>query len=150
MLGNNLGCISLCGMVGEMAAILIYDLSKFTVDGEPLNEARQVAVFGSKFEKLGQERRVTVLWGNRLIDDSLRSAFDKIRTIRRSYLHLWSASHASLEADAVECFKSAVVIVVSTLGLSVEDGKLIFRPQVLEYLKKHGVEPEPVEILCDG
>jgi hypothetical protein len=150
MLGNYLGCISLCGMVAEMAAILVFDLSDFTVNGAPLDDARQVAMFGSRFERLGQERRVGVLWANRLIDDSLRNAFDKIRTIRRNYLHLWSASHASLEDDAVECFKSAVLIVVSALGLSVSNGKLVFRPKVLEYLRKHGVEPEPVEVISDG
>jgi len=150
MLGNNLGCISLCGMVGEMAAILIFDLAHLTVNGEPLDDSRQVAIFGSKFEKLGQERRVNVLWAHRLIDDSLQGAFDRIRTIRRSYLHLWSADHAKLEADAVECFKAAVLVVVSALGLSVDNGKLIFRPQVLEYLKKHGVEPEPVDVTSDG
>jgi hypothetical protein len=143
MVGNFLGTISLCGMVGEMAAILIFDLAEVRVNSVVADEARQKALFGSSFERLNQDRRVEVLRGNGLIDGRLKEAFDSIRTRRRRYLHLWSEDHAALEKDAIECFKAAVLIVVSALGFDVKDGKLIFRPQVFEYLKKHGVEPEP-------
>jgi hypothetical protein len=143
MVGNFLGTISLCGMVGEMAAILIFDLAEVRVNNVVADATRQKALFGSTFERLNQDRRVEVLRGHGLIDDKLREAFDSIRTRRRRYLHLWSEDHAALEKDAVECFKAAVLIVVSALGFDVKDGTLIFRPQVFQYLRKHGVEPEP-------
>jgi hypothetical protein len=144
MLGNFLGTISLCGMVGEMAAILVFDLAELRVNGSILDEQRQRVLFGSSFERLGQERRVDVLHGYGLIDEKLKAAFDSIRTRRRRYLHLWSQDHAALERDAIESFKAAVLVVVSALGFNVQNGKLIFRPQVFDYLKKHGVDPEPV------
>lgn len=144
MVGNYLGTISLCGMVGEMAAILAFDLSDVRINKTPLDEAQQKALFGSTFERLGQERRVEVLKVYGMINDPLKQAFDIIRTKRRRYLHLWSADHSSMEIDAVECFKAAVLAVVSVLGLSVDNGKLILRSEVYAYLTKHNAGPVPV------
>lgn len=142
MLGNYLGTVSLCGMVGEMSAILLFDISEVRFNGVFPSADHQKAIFGSTFEKLGQERRVDVLRASNLIDDAVKQAFDSIRARRRKYLHLWSADHASLEKDAIECFKSAAFVVARVLGVSFDDGKLILRPQILEYLRKHGVSAE--------
>ena len=139
MLGNHLGTVSLCGMVGEMAAILLFDISEIQLNGVYPSEKHQRAMFGYTFEKLGQERRVDILSASNLIDDTMKRAFDSIRTRRRKYLHLWSADHVSLEEDAIECFKSAALVVVKVLGVGFQDNKIILRPQILEYLKKHGV-----------
>jgi hypothetical protein len=142
MLGNHLGTVSLCGMVGEMAAILLFDISEVRFNGAFPTPDHQRAMFGSTFEKLGQERRVEILRASNLIDEVMKQAFDSIRTRRRKYLHLWSADHASLAQDAIECFKSAAFVVAKVLGVSFDDGKLILRPQILEYLRKHGVSAE--------
>lgn len=142
MVGNPIGTISLCGMVGEMAAILIFDLARVRINNEPFDEDKQKALLGMSFEKLGQERRVAVLRAYKLIDDELSQAFNTIRTKRRRYLHLWSADHQSLESDAVDCFQAAKVIVVSALGLGVQNGKLMLRPEIYDYLRQHNAGPE--------
>lgn len=149
MVGNVLGTISLCGMVGEMAAVLAFDLSDVRLNNTALDQGQQKALFGSPFENLGQERRVEILRAYGLIDEPMKQAFDIIRTRRRKYLHLWSADHRSMESDAIDCFKAAVVLVVSVLGLGVKNGRLILRPEVCVYLSKHVVEPEPVETQVD-
>jgi hypothetical protein len=145
MLGNYLGTISLCGMVAEMVAILLFDLAKIQLNGAPLDDQKQRELFGSTFEKLGQERRVAVLAAYGMIDEPIRTALDLIRTKRRRYLHLWSADHMSLETDAVACFKAAVLVVVSALGLGVDDGKLILRRDVFDYLAQHDAGPNVLE-----
>ena len=61
MVGNYLGTISLCGMVTEMVAILLFEVSEFSLNAKPLTDKEQTALFGSSFEKLGQDRRVKVL-----------------------------------------------------------------------------------------
>ena len=66
-----------------------------------INEARmtetaQRELFGSSFEKLGQERRVSILHAYGVIDDALKTSFDRIRTTRRQYLHLWSKNYDNL------------------------------------------------------
>ncbi len=145
MVGNYLGTISLCGMVAEMAAILLFDVSRVQLNKVPLDDEKQRALFGSTFEKLGQERRVEILAVYGVIDQTLKAAFDLIRTKRRRYLHLWSADHLTLERDAIENFKAAVLIVVSALGLSVDNGKVILRQEILDYLAKHNAGPTTVD-----
>lgn len=144
MVGNFMGTISLCGMVSEMAAILAFDLNDARLNNAALDEKQQKALFGSTFENLGQKRRIEILKAYGMIDEPLKQAFDRIRTKRRRYLHLWSADHASMETDAIECFEAAVRIVVSVLGLSADNGKLILRSEIYGYLAKHNAGPEPV------
>jgi hypothetical protein len=145
MLGHFLATVSLCGMVSEMAAILTFDLGNVRINEERLDEQRQKALFGATFEKQGQERRVEILLGYGLIDAPLKRSYDAVRTARRKYLHLWSADHTTLERDAVACFTAAVTIVVSTLGLSVRDGKLALRKEIFDYLAANGAGPNIVE-----
>jgi len=146
MLGNYLGTISLCGMVGEMAAILVFDLAKVQINEQAMDVSAQKALFGNSFEKLGQERRIDVLKAYGMIDEPTATNLDLIRAKRRRYLHLWSEDHARLEQDAIECFRGAVAVVISALGLRLgEKGHLVLRGGVLEYLEQHGVPPRPVE-----
>ncbi len=147
LLGNLLGTISLCGMVGEMAAILIFDLSGVRLNEKVMDVVAQKQLFGSSFEKLGQERRIEVLRAYGMVDVAVADALDTIRVKRRRYLHLWSADHATLENDAIECYKAAVFVVVAALGLSVNNGKLVLREAVFEYLQRHGAAPpeEPAD-----
>ena len=62
-LGNFLGCIALCGMVGKMVAILLWDISKVRLKEKTWDEEAQKAIFGSTFERLNQDRRTKVLSG---------------------------------------------------------------------------------------
>lgn len=141
VLGHYLATISLCGMVAEMAAILSFDLANISINRDHLDEGKQKLLFGSSFEKQGQDRRVQILFAYGIIGDKLKSSYDVVRTARRRYLHLWSADHDSLEQDAIQCFTSVVGIVVATLGLSMQDGKLLLRQEVLQYLRDHNAGP---------
>ncbi|HET8540109.1 MAG TPA: hypothetical protein VFL83_09595, partial [Anaeromyxobacter sp.] len=78
-LADYLGCVALCGMVGEMVAILLWEISPYPRGTPPLGEREARQLFGSSFEKLGQERRVDVLRAFRLIDDATKTAFDELR-----------------------------------------------------------------------
>jgi hypothetical protein len=145
MLGNYLGTISLCGMVSEMLAILLFDISEIYVNGAPMTEATQAALFGSRFERLGQERRVKILHGYGLIDDGVKASFDLVRTKRARYLHHWSQEHHTLAKDARECYHAAFGVFVFVLGQDVRDGMLIFRPQFVKYLQRQGLLAKPGE-----
>ncbi len=139
MIGNYLGTISLCGMVGEMVAILLFEISNISINGRPLDKNDQVGLFGSEFEKLGQERRIGVLRSYNLIDDLLKANFDLIRTKRRRYLHIYSQDHANLPSDAIEVFKAAVAVVVKAIGQDIQDGKIILNPALVGYLEEHNI-----------
>lgn len=139
MCGNFLGTIALCGMVAEMVAMLLFEIANINLNNRPMSEKDQAAVFGSKFEKLSQERRVQVLSAYGVINDNVDEGFKVIRTTRRQYLHLWSQDHEKLPTDAIKCFQAAVILVVSAIGQDIKDGKLLLNPSIVKYLEKKGL-----------
>lgn len=138
MAGNYLGTISLCGMVAEMITMLLFDISNVSINGKALNREGEIGLFGAEFEKLGQERRISVLRTYNLIDDQLKFSFDRIRTKRRRYLHIYSQDHATLASDAVAIFKEAITVVVKVIGQELSDGKIILNPALVKYLEREG------------
>ena len=143
-LGNYLGCIALCGMVGEMVSILLWDISKVSFRGGVMTEEDQRAILGSTFERLGQERRIQVLRGLSLIDDNTKEAFDNLRTIRRKYLHLLSQPHAQVAPDAKQAYKDTLHVVAVVLGQTFTDGAVVLRADLMAYLTEKGlVEADP-------
>lgn len=138
-LGNHVACIALCGMVGEMVAMLLWDISKVTLQGQSMNEIQQRALFGDRFERLGQHRRVDILHALRLVDDSTKAAFDRLREIRRKYLHLLSQSHTQVASDARQAYENALKVVAVVLGLTIKDGAVVLRPDLVAYLTEKGV-----------
>ena len=143
VIGNNLGTISLCGMVAEMVAILYFDISDVKMGDKEFNEEIQKLMFGCSFEKLGQDRRVKTLKAFEIINQQTAERFDKIRMIRKRYLHLWSQDHDRLSTDAIESFKAAASIVAEIIGQDFEDGKIKLNPKIVSYLERTGVfEPE--------
>ena len=140
MLGNYLGTISLCGMVAEMLAILIFEVAQPNLNGQGITERLQRGpVSAVSFEKLGQQRRVTILHACDVINDELKDSFDRIRTTRRQYLHLWSKDYGNLSTDAVRCYRDALKVVAFVLGQTIRDGKLVLNAKLTRYLRAQGV-----------
>jgi hypothetical protein len=138
-LGNYLGCIALCGMVGEMVAILLWDISKVSLQGRQMAARDEEAVFGRAFEKLGQERRTQVLRVLSLIDADTEAAFDSLRSIRRRYLHFFSQTHSELAADARHAYEDSLKVVAVVLGQTYKDGAVVLRPDLMNYLVEKGI-----------
>jgi hypothetical protein len=142
-LANYLGCIALCGFVGEMVALVLWDIAKVPLGDHAMTESEQTDVFGSTFEKLGQERRTKVLHALKLIDVDAKAAFDQLRSIRRRYLHLLSQAHAQLPVDARYAYEAALKLVGVVLGQTFENGKIVLRSDLMAYLVEKGiVRPE--------
>jgi len=146
MLGNYLGTISLCGMVAEMVAILRFEVSTVTVNGQPIDVATQKELFGSSFERLGQDRRVAILHAYNLITDEVKSHFDAVRNARRGYLHFYSKEHERLPAEAVEVYRAATELVTSIIGNTFRDGKVVLAPALVAYLESRGMAGENVGV----
>lgn len=139
VVGNYLAVIALSGMVSEMVAILAWELGEATLGGHPMNASDQKALFGTTFERLGQERRVKVLAAYRMIDREAVGRFDTVREIRRKYLHVWSQDHDTLPRDSKACFHAAVALVTAIIGHDIKDGKMLLNPQLIKYLQKQGL-----------
>jgi hypothetical protein len=139
MFGNYLGTIAMCGMVAEMVALFLFEIGEIRVNNSLLTEDGQKGLFGSRFERLRQDRRVSILHAYGMIDDPLKAAFDLVREQRRRYLHYWSQEHDSLPGDAREAFRAAVLLTVSAFGQNVQEGKLVLNPRFVRYLERLGL-----------
>lgn len=137
MLCNYLGIIAQCGYVAEMVAILWMEMANFQVNGKPMDGKRQERIFGRTYEKLGQEQRVNILFGYELISADVHKNFDKIREIRRKYLHLLTASHEKIDEDALLIFEATVNNVMAVLGLTLIDGRVGFSPLFNQWLARN-------------
>jgi hypothetical protein len=151
MLGNYLGTISLCGMVSEMVAILLFQTSDIKINGESITPKTEADLFGRSFESLGQDRRVAVLRAYGLIDAKQVKAFDEVRVVRRRYLHLWSQEEIVLAEDAVKTFVATAALVVPIISHCITgDGKLSLTGTIARYLQLIGVPPPERSIAKGG
>lgn len=135
--GNYLATVSLAGIVAEMVALLLFDLATINNHVAFSSADKQKRLFGSTFERLGQERRVNILQAIGAAGDQEVKAFDRIRTIRRMYLHLRSNGEddAEVAKQAVIAFNDAVFLVVKAIGLEIlEGGRLSLKPELLQFL----------------
>src|SRR5262245_23441931 len=130
VVGNNLAVVALCGMVSEMVAVLLWQLAEASLNGRTMTSEDEAALFGSSFEKLGQDRRVRVLTSYGLISPDVVRMFETIRLTRRKYLHLWSQDHDRIADDAVSCFHAAAGLVVAAIGQDFEDGAIVLNPRL--------------------
>ncbi len=137
VIGNYLATIALCGMVSEMVAILLFETANIQMNNVPMDDKAQVALYGSTFEKLRQERRTKVLRCYGGITEEQEKAFDELRGTRTKYLHLWSKSHDSLPEDALKAFAAATKVVVAVIGAGAgPGGKLVITEVMKRYLAK--------------
>jgi hypothetical protein len=138
-LGNFLGTIALGGMVSEMVAITYFEATDWQINGQPMTEKMQRDIWGDTFEKLGQDRRVRLLHAYGLLSDALRESFDRVRLVRKRYLHLASQGHASIEADARDAYAEASKQVATLIGQGFDEGRLVLNPVMVRYLSRRGL-----------
>lgn len=150
MVGNYLATISLSGMVAEMVAMLLWETTDPKINARNMTKDDETRLFGSEFERLGQERRVSVLSAYGIIGEEARRDFETIRQARRHYLHLWSKDHDRLPNDAVKCFHAAASLVVGAIGQDVQDGKLVLNPRFALYLERKGLYGTTPFLFDDG
>jgi hypothetical protein len=135
VLGMPVACIAQAGLVGEMVALWRFRMLQPQLDGRPLDEGLQKLVFGSEFDKLGQEARVRVLRALDQIDDETVQAFGELRSLRRQYLHFMVDEQKDIDADARRALGYANTLVLKTLSVTYQDGKLVLPPKVLRHIQ---------------
>ncbi|EKD26023.1 MAG: hypothetical protein ACD_79C01402G0003 [uncultured bacterium] len=146
-LGNYLGTIALCGVVSEMISILFYEISPLTINGQSITKDQEEKIFGREFENLGQERRVAVLNAYNIISKELEGHFNKIRNIRKKYLHFYSKDHNDISKDALQAYESIFVLLSNLTCQGTKDGMFIMNPKFTLYLEKLGlIEQEILKI----
>lgn len=135
--GEFLATIELCAHVGEMLAQLVWGMDSPFKDNDGRVDELEKAFFGSRFERLTQERRVTILQASRRITQGQRERFTDLRTTRRKYFHLWSEPVSEVEKDSERCFGSVCRLVKEILQIDISEdtpGKVAVDPRLSRYL----------------
>jgi len=135
MMGNALETIALCGMVSEMAAVFLFEISKLRINDKPIKKIAK-SMFNKEFEKLGQEQRIRFLHTLEIIDDEAKEQFVTVKNIRKQYLHFLSKEHEQINPDAKKVFDTTLKLIRWTLGITIVDGKITLSEDVLNYLKE--------------
>lgn len=148
VLGNCLATVALCGMVAEMMSVLLFEINNVTINNRPITEKDQKNIYGSKFEKLSQSRRVEVLKAYGIIDDELAKLFGDVAASRNKYLHNWSIDHNSLENESRQAYLATVAIAIRVTGQRFDAGRIYMDPALIRYLQERGAyrstdSPEP-------
>lgn len=136
VLGHELSCIAMCGMIAEMLASLRFDVSRYGTCGSmSMTIEAQRQVFGNDFENLPHSRRIDVMLGCGLIDLDTANMFRDVAGTRNNYLHSFSQPHEKLAADAKRLYGLVVKLVIRITGLDAKDGSTWMSQELLEYLK---------------
>jgi hypothetical protein len=144
MLGNYLGAIALCGLVAEMAAILLWEFAGVQIKGVPMDNDSQVGVFGSRFERLGQERRISALKTFGIVDDEVAGWFTTVKDVRRNYLHFFSTVPPTPREDALRVYSATLAIAFHIIGPEALHRQDIHDMQIARLMMAHARESRPI------
>ena len=130
--------VSLCGLVGEMLAILTWKIKPISLNGRILNEEDEKILFGSSFEKLSQKKRLNVLKGLELISKEQEKMFNNLRNSRRPYLHLWTSDMIHVKEISFKCLKDAFILFKQIFEIKLIGGSSItINPLILRLIKEN-------------
>lgn len=134
VMGHELSCIAMCGMVGEMLANLRFEMSPHGRGPQALNEDQQKKLFGKPFGRLDHSRRIDVLDSLGLVDKPTADLFRDLASKRNDYLHGFSQPHETLGADACRLYGVTALLVGRITGLSVKGTQVSMSQELLDYL----------------
>lgn len=135
VLGMPVACIAQAGLVGEMVALWRFRMLDLSINGNPFDTERQKLLLGREFDKLGQEPRIKVLKGFGSLDEDTERAFKELKDTRAKYLHFMIEESRDVDADARKALECANSLVLKTLDMKFDEGRIVLPPHVLKYIK---------------
>ena len=140
-LGDYSATIALCGVVGEMLAILLWKINEVRVKGKIITKKQEKGLFGRSFEELGQEQRLRILKTMSFITPDQHQKFGVIRASRKPYLHLWEVNpkYKNEKNTALDVYKKVSYLFKKIMGISLDNASTIKvdNPQLQNYLIKN-------------
>jgi hypothetical protein len=107
-----------------MLAILAWNMTSIKYNGNPTDDKFEASVLSSKFEKLGQERRIKILEGFKLLSEAQKNEFMNLKNIRIKYFHLWSGDFSEMKSDSCRCFKIITDLIKDILQIGINNPEI--------------------------
>lgn len=136
-LGEYLACIELSAHLGEMLALLVWQMTPVTFNGKSVDAPMEKSIWGSEFEKMGQEKRIDLLKVLGAVTEDDAQLLDDLRATRRKYFHFWSTGTERIREDALRCFLNVATLVRSVLKIEYDNGAVKLNPLLEAYLETH-------------
>lgn len=140
-LGEYLACIELAAHLGEMLALLLWQITPVSLNGKLVDTQMEKSIWGSEFERMGQEKRIDLLKTLGAISTDEEQLLDFLRAIRRKYFHFWNISTVRIKDDALESFLKLAALVQMVLRIEYENGAIKLNPLLDAYLATHKTAP---------
>lgn len=140
-IGEFLASIALSGLVGEMLAILIWDLNaagRMDTGGAIIKDQRLI---GEGFSKLKQSQRISMLQAFGYVSSINIGLFKELAERRNNLLHGWtdSMTRNQIEQSVIRSYSCATLLMKDVLGIKLADaGSLKVDEKVMMYLQKNG------------
>lgn len=126
--GEYLACIALCGVVGELLAVYLWNYSKVKINNTELNQSDERKLFTRPFQEQTQGRKIGILSAFDIGKDSLQT-FSDLNVIRNRHLHPKLTLTSDDQSDAKNAFLLASALYKNLLGVNLEgNDKLILSP----------------------
>lgn len=113
--------IALSGIVGETMAHVLFQLYETSINGTAIDSDLQKAIFGKRFDELGQMRRIEILSKLRYSHPDQEAMLRGLQNTRRPYMHWWNLGKT---ADDIKDDAKNAVTTATKLFSSVFDIKL--------------------------
>lgn len=137
MTGNYLGTIALCGLIGEMISMLLFELNEPKLDPVQVRAAFAAFKSGRSFERLFQSQRMRVLKALKLVTRRQVKWLETVSEIRTRHLHFFRPDGGS-KLEALKVYEAAVGLVYTVTREKGKRGKLASNPLLVEMLRRQG------------
>lgn len=137
-LGDFSTTFAMCGIVGEMLALLLWKIKKLRLQGKDLTEENEILLLGDTFEQLSQQRRLRICRVFRWITNEQCKKLNVIRMKRNEILHAWNPeiSPDTEERLALQVLTYTFKIFHQIVGIDLKDSQsLTINPNLLRYIK---------------
>lgn len=139
--GEYLACIELCAHLGEMLALLLWQITPVSLNGKLVDARMEKSIWGKEFEKMGQDKRIDLLKVIGAVSNEEEQLLDFLRDTRRKYFHFWSEPTDRIKDDALVCFLKVATLVQKVLKIEYENGAVKLNPLLAAYLATHKTAP---------
>ena len=136
-LGEYLASIELSAHLGEMLALLIWQITPVKINTKDIDSKIEKDLWGREFEKMGQEQRIDLLKVFGAINKKDTEHLDFLRTTRRKYFHFWSETTVNVKSDSLQCFLKIAQLVRDILRIEYANGTVKLNPLLSKYLHTH-------------
>lgn len=130
-----LASIEVSAHVGEMLALLLWQMTPITLNGKRIDPSIEKSIWGREFEKMGQEKRINLLQTFGAVSDDDARDLDYLRSTRRKYFHFWYSEIGNIKEDSLNCFLKSATLVKNVLKIEYNKGSVSVNPLLSDYLK---------------